>query len=133
MLPLTATVGNAIYEYITKERILSDCEYVFLSSQYPFGKLSPKAIERSTGKLFKASNIRPNRSDRKGTHIFRHNFATSMLENGVPVAVISRNLGHTSPESTETYISADMVHMKDCSLSIEDYPLDEEVFNDGDL
>ena len=127
-IPLTATVGNAIYDYITLERRPSNSEYIFLSMKYPFGKMTPGAIGNRTYPLFKKAGIRQNYADRKGGHIFRHNFATSMLENGASRTVISRALGHTSPDSTEVYLSADMVHLKELSLSIEDFPVREGVF-----
>ena len=127
-IPLTATVGNAIYDYITLERRPSNSEYIFLSLKYPFGKMTPGAIGNRTYPLFKKAGIRQDYAARKGGHIFRHNFATSMLENGASRTIISRALGHTSPDSTEVYLSADMVHLKELSLSIEDFPVREGVF-----
>ena len=111
-LPLTAIVGNAIYDYVVKERGDSDCEYIFLSKNYPFGKITSSAVGQRSAVILKEAGIRQNPGDRKGGHIFRHNFATSMLEKGVPKADISHALGHSSPDSTDAYFSADMVHLK---------------------
>ena len=127
-LPMTAIVGNAIYDYITQERKTSDEPYIFLSYNYPYGKLKPGSIGVIADQIYKNAEIRQNPNDRRGGHLFRHNFATSMLENGAPRAVISRILGHTSPASTEAYLSADMIHLKECSLSIEAFPVREGVF-----
>ena len=66
--------------------------------------------------------------ERKGTHIFRHNAASSMLENGVQQPVISKTLGHSSPQSLEAYLSADFVHLKECALGIETFPVAKGVF-----
>ena len=76
------------------------------------------------------ANIRQNRGDRKGLHIFRHYFATSLLKNGIPQPVISNALGHTSPDSIAVYLNADLVHLKECSLSIGLYPVRKEVFDE---
>lgn len=127
-LPLTATVGNAIYDYIVNERGDSDCEYIFLSKSYPFQKLKAGSIGSLTGQIYDEANIRLNPGDHRGGHLFRHNFATAMLENGASRAVISKALGHTSPVSTEVYLTADMVHLKECALSIEAFPVREGVF-----
>lgn len=127
-LPLTAVVGNALYDYIVNERGDSKSEYIFLSQNYPFGKMTSGAVSGRTYPIFKAANIRTAPGDRRGGHIFRHNFATSMLENGASRAVISKALGHTSPDSAEVYLSADMVHLKECALSIEAFPVRKGVF-----
>jgi integrase len=127
-LPLTATVGNAIYDYVVNERGDSDCEYIFLSNNYPFQKLKASTIGNLTNQIYNAANIRSNPGDHRGGHLFRHNFATAMLENGASRVVISRALGHTSPVSSEVYISADLVHLKECALSIERFPIREGVF-----
>ena len=128
-LPLTAIVGNAIYDYVVKERGDSDCEYIFLSKNYPFGKITSSAVGQRSAVILKEAGIRQNPGDRKGGHIFRHNFATSMLEKGVPKADISHALGHSSPDSTDAYFSADMVHLKALALGIEEFPVRKGVFS----
>lgn len=80
-------------------------------------------------KACRLAGIRQEPGDRKGTHIFRHNLASAMLENGVPQPVITQTLGHTAPDSLEPYLRADFVHLKECALSIEAFPLAEEVFS----
>ncbi|ETR69183.1 MAG: hypothetical protein OMM_09824 [Candidatus Magnetoglobus multicellularis str. Araruama] len=77
----------------------------------------------------KAANIRQSKGDRKGFHIFRHHLATALLGNGISQPVISSTLGHTSPDSLEPYLSADFSHLKDCSISIESFPMKKEVFS----
>ena len=67
--------------------------------------------------------IQLNKGDRRGLHIFRHHLATGMLAEDVSAVVISRVLGHSSPESTKAYLNADFVHLKECSLSIGEFPL----------
>ena len=69
------------------------------------------------------------KGDRRGTHIFRHLLAITLLENEVPQPVISSTLGHTSPDSVEAYLSADFKHLQRCGLSIENFPVRKEVFN----
>ncbi|ANU46274.2 hypothetical protein ADH76_22045 [Enterocloster clostridioformis] len=65
----------------------------------------------------------------KRLDFLRHNLASSLLENGVPQPVITQTLGHTAPDSLEPYLRADFVHLKECALSIEAFPLAEEVFS----
>ena len=127
-LPLSAIVGNSIYDYVNEYRVQSESPYIFLSESTPYGKLNPASISTIANQIYDNAGIRLKPADRRGGHLFRHNFATTMLENGVSRAVISSAMGHNSPASVETYLSADMVHLKECSLSIEDFPLRNGVF-----
>ena len=54
--------------------------------------------------------------------------ATSLLANEVAIPVISSILGHTSPESVNPYVDADIEHLRECALDISGYPIAEEVF-----
>ena len=129
-IPMPVIVGNAIYDYLMHERRKSDEPYIFLSYNKPYKKLSPGSIGMVADKeIYDKAYIRQNKGDRKGGHLFRHNVATSLLENGVSRAVISKTLGHATPRSTDIYLSADMVHLKEYSLSIDAFPIREEVFS----
>ena len=128
-IPLSAVVGNAIYDYLTEERPDTGNLRLFLSETHPFSPLTARSIGNIVAKACRLAGIRQRPGDRKGTHIFRHNLASSMLENGVPQPVITQTLGHTAPDSLEPYLRADFVHLKECALSIEAFPLAEEVFS----
>ena len=128
-LPLTAVVGNAIYDYLTSERPCAENSHLFVSQHKPYYRLKNGSMGNVAIRIFKAAGIRQLKDDRKGFHIFRHHFATALLENGVPQPVISRTLGHSSPDSLEPYLSADFPHLKECSISIECFPVPEEVFS----
>ena len=127
-LPLTAIVGNVIYDYLTSERPFVESRYIFVSQYKPYDKLKSRSIGNVAVRIMKTAGIRQLKGDRKGFHIFRHHLATALLENGVPQPVISRTLGHTSPDSLEPYLSADFLHLKECSISIERFPVPGEVF-----
>jgi integrase len=126
-IPLTATVGNAIYEYLTQERPQSGCQEIFLSRSIPSTRLQSKSLSNIAKKIMTVAKIRTKVGDRKGLHIFRHHLATSLLGNNVSQPVISQILGHTSPASLNAYLSADLPHLKECALSIECFPLRKEV------
>lgn len=128
-LPLSAVVGNAIYDYIAEERPDTGNICLFLSENFPYSPVSSGCIAGVVSKAFQTAGIRQNKGDRKGTHIFRHHLAASMLENAVPQPVISQTLGHTAPESLEPYLGADFVHLKECALSVEPFPLAKEVLS----
>ena len=128
-IPLSAVVGNAIYDYLAEERPDTGSPRLFLSETHPFSPLAARSIANIVAKACRMAGIRQEPGDRRGTHIFRHNLASSLLENGVAQPVITQTLGHTAPDSLEPYLRADFVHLKECALSIEAFPLAEEVFS----
>lgn len=128
-LPLTAMVGNAIYDYLTSERPHTRSRHVFVSQVKPYDRLQNKSIGNVAVKIMKAAGIRQSKGDRKGFHIFRHHFATALLRNEIPQPVISRTLGHASPDSLGPYLRADFPHLKECAIDIEHFPVSKEVFS----
>ena len=130
-LPLTATIGNALYAYLTAERPPTDDRHVFLAQHKPYGRLLPGSVGNAGARIMEAAGIRQAPGDRQGLHLFRHYLATTLLGHGVPQPVISRTLGHTSPDSLEAYLSADFPHLKACALSIAPWPVPEAVLAHG--
>ncbi len=130
-LPLTAIVGNAIYDYLKKERPKTECNHLFVSQNKPHIRLKSGSVGNVAARIMEAADIRQSRGDRKGLHIFRHHLATALLGHGVPQPVISRTLGHSSPGSLEPYLRADFPHLKECAIDIERYPVPVEVFSHG--
>jgi integrase len=128
-LPLSAVVGNAVYDYVNGDRRESDTFYIFLSEYPPYDKLKAGSIGVIANQIYNAAEIRMSSDDRRGGHLFRHNFATAMLENDVPRTIISKAMGQTNPHSADTYLSSDMVHLKECALSIEEFPVGKGVFS----
>lgn len=125
-LPLTTSVGNAIFKYIKYERAKVDINNIFLRSDvnYPITKNSAEIAVRN---ILREANVRQSDKKRKGTHIFRYNIATSLLKNEIPQPIISQVLGHESSKSLKFYLSTDFYHLKQCSLNIECFENIEEV------
>jgi integrase len=128
VIPLKASIGNPIYDYLIGERPGSGSDRVFLSSNHPHYPLKAGAVWHISAKIYKFAGVRQNKGNRRGTHLFRHNVATAMLGNGIQRPVASCMLGHASPDSLDAYIHADLVHLKECALGIGDFPATEEVF-----
>ena len=128
-LPMSVSVGNAIFEYITQERPNNLDPHVFLWNKPPFSPIDVTVIWPVTAHIYKAAGIRQNVGDRRGSHLFRHHVATHLAMKGFPQPVISEILGHENPESLNHYLSSDIEHLRTCALSIEEYPVAEEVFS----
>lgn len=128
-LPLLPTVGNAIYDYCTMERPLSDSPAVFLGQNAPYHTITPGSIGYIVGKIMDRAEIRMNPGDRRGSHIFRHHAVATMAENNIPAPVISATIGQTNPKSLDSYLSADLVHLKECAINLGKYAIPKEVLD----
>ena len=126
---LTATIGNAIYEYLYNERPSADCPALFPTHLPPYRVMNSANVWRVASRIMKEAGIRQSRGDRKGFHVFRHHLATALLGNDIPQPIISDALGHVAPDSLETYLSADFIHLKECALSVARFPMYGEVFD----
>ena len=129
ILPLSAMVGNAIYDYIVSERPESQEKYVFLGENRPHDPITAGAIFLIASKAYDAAVIRMKKGDRRGSHLFRYNAATTFISNGVPRPVVSATLGHDDPASLDFYTFADISHLREFSLSIEKFPAGKGVFD----
>lgn len=126
VLPLRPVVGNVIIDYVQKERPITECQSLFVTNVKPYGILSAGEVRSLVAGFFLKVGVRL-LSGLKGTHLFRHNVAMTLLNEQVSNPIISRVLGHTSPVSIEPYLGADMEILRNCVISIEEYPLREEV------
>ena len=127
-LPLIPIVGNAIFDYCVNERPQNECRQLFLSDMAPHHGLTTDGIGTAVQRWMDVAGIRQGKGNRRGTHIFRHRFVTSMLDNEVTAPVISSALGHSSPKSLEAYLYADIEHLRTCSLPIDEFSVPKEVF-----
>lgn len=128
ILPLTAVIGNAIYDYITFERPESGDGHIFLGETRPHDPLTPGAFWSIASKIYDAAGIRLTEGERRGTHLFRYNAATTFVGCGIPRPVASAVLGHGNPSSLDYYTFADIKHLRECALSIERFPVRKGVF-----
>ena len=115
-LPLTLNVGNALARYITEERPRTKCDYIFIKQFAPYGPFADHAACHSivSGVFRKAGICKDGRIF--GMHMLRHNAASTMVKNAVPVETIAAVLGHSSPDTTDIYITTDEQKLKECVL-----------------
>ena len=117
-LPLQPIVRDVICEYVEKERPVSSDEHVFLTSQVPYKCLCAGSMANAANNIMDAAGIR-SETGRRGLHLFRHAFASDLVSKDVPGETVSALLGHSSFASLDSYIDADIEHLRSCALSIE--------------
>lgn len=116
-LPLPDDVGWAIIDYLKNGRPTSDSKYVFIQHKPPYGKYTD--LRNVLVKQMRKAGIETPANKRIGMHCFRHSLATTMLENGVPLPVISQTLGHADIASTEVYLRINISQLRLCALEVE--------------
>lgn len=114
-LPLRSSYGNAMVDYLLKERPDCNEDYFFLSVKAPYVKLNTtwhiiKSVVSAAG-VETAGRL-------TGTRMFRHNAASAMLRSGVPISTISEELGHKCQDSTMVYLSTDRETMASLTLPL---------------
>lgn len=115
-LPLTTVVGNAIANYLLKERPRTDNDFLFVRPLAPFDPLTDHAsCHAIVSHVFKKAGI--GKQDRFfGMHMLRHNAASAMVKREVPIATIAAILGHSNADTTDIYITTDEARLKECVL-----------------
>lgn len=117
ILPLLCDVGNAIIDYLQHGRFQSDSGQVFLSARAPYRPTTRTMVSSALARPIQQSGIEiANRHH--GPHSLRHSLASRLLENNVPIQVISETLGHSSTETTMDYLRIDISSLLKCSLPV---------------
>lgn len=121
-IPLPIDVGEAIIDYINNERpmkIKNTNDYIFIRKSSPLTKLSNDYSAFPTiTKAIKELNIDINKYPKKGLHSFRFTLATEMLNNEVPLNIISSSLGHSNINSTKTYLKINTKNLMKCFIEV---------------
>lgn len=115
-VPLTPTVGNAIARYLTTQRPHAPNNYLFVRLIAPFDPLScHSSCYMMVKRILERACV--STDDRiLGMHMLRHNAASTMVRNEVPVETIAAILGHSDPDTTGIYITTDENRLKECVL-----------------
>ena len=101
IVPFVNDVGDALLDYVQHARPQSDADEVFLTSRAPYQPLlRSSALSEITGRYLRgAEPALPS----CGAHVFRHGFATRLLQQGNSLKTIADLLGHRCLQTTMVY------------------------------
>ena len=116
-LPLLEDVGGAIINYLKNARPKTDSDHVFVRQVPPYTDFNPGAVGALVRVRLQKSGIHLE-GKKKGSHTLRHSLASRLLEHEIPLPVISEILGHTTTETTMTYLRIDIGELKKCALEV---------------
>jgi integrase/recombinase XerC len=111
MVPFGDYALDAINTYINdgRNKYLGDIEseYLIVGKNEP--NLTTRRIEQIIDSLIKKTSIKMNITP----HMFRHTFATHLLDNGCDLIAVQELLGHESLSSTEIYTHVSNEHLRE--------------------
>lgn len=104
-LPLTQDVGKALLDYLQHGRPQCEFPEVFLHAQPPFRPFTnPSHISEIVNQCARNAGLSHNRV---GPHMFRHAFATRMLQKKQTLKSIADMMGHRRLQTTYIYTKVD--------------------------
>jgi site-specific recombinase XerD len=122
--PILHDVGWALIDYLQHARPVCDTPYLFVRLHAPFEAFGENAnLHNIITKYTRLAGITIPRGKRHGLHSLRHSLASTLLEQGASLAVISEILGHVDSKSTSVYLHTDMKGLAACALDPEEVML----------
>ncbi|MDQ0157630.1 site-specific integrase [Robertmurraya andreesenii] len=119
--PILHDVGWALIDYLQNARPVCDVPYIFVRLNAPFKEFGENAnLHNIITKYIRLAGIIVPRGKRHGLHSLRHTLASTLLEQGEPLAVISEILGHMDSKSTTVYLHTDLNGLRACALDPEE-------------
>ena len=118
--PMSDEVGWALIDYIRFSRVKSDLPFVFLTVNAPYVKMRGSSISDILKRNMRRAGIQKRVGIASGMHSLRHALARSLLEQNLPLELISDIMGHTSVTSASPYLKIDIEGLRECALSLEE-------------
>ena len=114
LLPLTPEVGESLLDYLQNSRYPSPYPQVFLTTRAPYHPLPrSNSLSAIVDRCIRAAGID---IPHKGAHVFRHAFATRMLQQGHPLKSVADVLGHRYLGTTFIYTKVDFNSLQQVAL-----------------
>jgi len=113
-LPLTPDVAESLLDYLQRGRPKCTFPEVFLTVMSPLGPIkTPPGISDIINRRACAAGLK---HTRVGPHMFRHAFATRMLQQKHTLKTIADMLGHRCIETTFIYTKVDFQNLNQVAL-----------------
>jgi integrase/recombinase XerD len=109
--PIGGTAKSYLLKYLRAGRYKIEREF---KSDYVFlNKNGKKLTRQGFWKILKKYARQLNVDKNLYPHLFRHSFATHMLEHGADLRIVQELLGHSSISTTEIYTNINKKYLKD--------------------
>ena len=121
VLPLLASVGEAIVAYLRRGRPQTPAREIFMRVKAPYQPFHDgSSLHTLVTRRLQRAGIAP--QGKHGPHAFRHAHALHLMRHGVPLKTIGDVLGHQAPTSTTVYLRLAMEDLRTVALDIPMIP-----------
>ncbi|MGY1423915.1 site-specific integrase [Bacillus cereus] len=118
--PILKDIGWALIDYLKNARPISNSPFVFIRMNAPYEAFGKDAnLHNIITKYTRLSGITVSNGKRHGLHSLRHTLASTLLEQGTPLPIISEVLGHYNSKSTNVYLHTGMDGLRKCAIDPE--------------
>src|SRR5690625_1922065 len=119
--PILKDIGWALIDYLKNGRPFSNSPFLFIRMNAPYEAFGRDAnLHNIITKYTRLSGIAIPKVISHGMHSLRHTLASTLLEQGTPLPVISEILGHFNSKSTSVYLHTGMKGLKKCVIDPEE-------------
>lgn len=113
-----AAIGLAIIDYLKFGRPKCDNQNIFIKHNPTNHPCTASGMYNLvSNRLSRAGIVTGER--KRGPHALRHSLASRLLEENVPLPVISEILGHANSNTTATYLAIDIDKLRQCALEVQ--------------
>ena len=121
LLPLLPEIGSAIIEYLKYGRPMTDSSTIFVRHICPITTLSAPTLHSIVHQYMQLAGINVPDGKKHGPHALRHSLASALLEENIPLPIISEVLGHKTTDTTSVYLKIDINSLRHCALDVSEY------------
>jgi site-specific recombinase XerD len=119
--PILKDIGWALIDYLKNARPITNSPFVFIRMNAPYEPFSKDAnLYHIITKYTRRSGIIIPRGKRNGLHSLRHTLASTLLEDGTPLPLISEILGHINSKTTGIYMQTGIENLRSCAVDPEE-------------
>ncbi len=104
-LPLPADVGQALVQYLRRDRPRCASRRLFLGAYAPLRGFGRGAVSAIVERAIRRAGLE---TPSTGAHLLRHSLATNLLRRGGSLAEIGEILRHRTPQTTLIYAKVDV-------------------------
>lgn len=116
--PILNDIGWALIDYLKNGRSACNSHYLFVRLNAPYTEFGENAnLHNIITKYTREAGIKVPKGKHHGLHSLRHSLASTLLEQGTPLPVISEILGHVDSKSTTVYLRTGMEGLRACALN----------------
>jgi site-specific recombinase XerD len=118
MLPMSDELFFAFADYLKNARPKCEFEEVIVKDRAPIEPYRNGSFHGMLQKYLSKAEIKTVDGQKHGLHSLRSSLASNLLQDGVPIPVISNILGHKYADTTSLYLKIDLPGLRRASLEV---------------